>query len=118
VAALNPSDTVPRLEIPEYALELGFRNRVEQHLPRLVNCEVDLADPANPFGRWWRGGYQLRNRVAHEGYDPEYDETKAALDDAKALDDALGQGLAADAVTRELASWLTASTHDDAAQPD
>ncbi len=53
-------------------LELPFRNRVEQHLPRLVNCTVDLADPANPFGRWWRGGYVLRNLVAHEGYGPDY----------------------------------------------
>jgi hypothetical protein len=87
-------------------LEYPLRNQVEHHLPRFVNCRVDLDDPDNPFGRWWQGGYKLRNRVVHDGYRPERNEIRAALDDAMALVEALGNSLGSDPVTAPLANWV------------
>jgi hypothetical protein len=78
----------------EAALRAPLRNQFEEHLPRYANVTVDLGDIANPFGRWWQGGYRLRNHVIHEGRRPTADEADAAFEDASKLVRAVGDGLA------------------------
>lgn len=82
-------------------LELPLRNQVEHHLGRFVNSTVALDDAANPFGRWWQGGYQLRNDVVREGRRPTRDELRSAFDDARGLIEAIADGLR-DPETRNL----------------
>lgn len=78
----------------ERALRATLRNQVVDHLPQYVNAAVDLADAANPFGRWWLGGYRLRNAVIHEGHRPTEAEVDDAFDDAQAFVDAVADGMA------------------------
>jgi hypothetical protein len=77
----------------EAALRARLRNQVEHHLPKYVNVEVDLTDASNPFGRWWAGGYQLRNNVLHEGHRPTEAEVDSAFDDAGAVVEAIEAGM-------------------------
>jgi hypothetical protein len=77
----------------EAALRAPLRNQVEHHLPQYVNVDVDVQDANNPFGRWWLGGYKLRNRVLHEGHRPTEPEVDSAFDDAGALLRAIAAGM-------------------------
>jgi hypothetical protein len=77
----------------EAALRAPLRNQVEHHLPKYVNVDVNVLDANNPFGRWWLGGYQLRNRVLHEGHRATEAEVNRAFDDAGALVQAIAAGM-------------------------
>lgn len=66
----------------ERILIAGLKNVVDTHLARYANIAVDLKNSANPAGRWFQGGYALRNQVAHEGHKPSERETRSAFDDA------------------------------------
>jgi hypothetical protein len=96
---------IPEAEV-DRLLELPLRNQVEQHFGRIVGCAVDLADRANPFGRWWRGGYQLRNDAVHQAVRATRDQAHDALDDANALVAAIRVSLADDPVTEPVAELL------------
>jgi hypothetical protein len=54
------------------------------------------------FGRWWQGGYVLRNKVVHRGYRPTRAEAIAGLDDAMNLIAAIKSGLPADVATKPI----------------
>jgi hypothetical protein len=81
----------------ERALRAPLRNQIEHHLPRYATVTVDLTDVANPFGKWWQGGYQLRKDVIHEGRRPDAADADAAFDDASVLVRAVADGLAEEA---------------------
>jgi len=87
-------------------LRAPLKSQVKDHLSKYANCDVDLKDKANAFGRWWKGGYELRNRVVHEGYKPTRDESRAALDDAMEVVRALRSGMLSDPVTRPVGEDL------------
>jgi hypothetical protein len=93
-------------------LDYPLRNQIEHHLPRYVNCVVSTTDTTNAFGRWWQGGYELRNKVVHDGYRPTRTEIKAALEDAMALADVLSAGLASDPTTVHLSHWIGRGLED------
>jgi hypothetical protein len=92
--------------VRERVLDSPLRNQVEHHLGRYTNCLVDLGDANNPFGRWWQGGYQLRNRVLHNGYRPPRHESRAALDDAGVVVTAVRTGLLSRPATKEIGGTL------------
>lgn len=77
-------------------LNCGFSNQLKDHLPKLLDDEVNLDDEKSPAGRWWKHCYDLRNRVVHAGEKP---------DDQAALD--------AKASTGELINWIVCSLDDD-----
>lgn len=83
-------------------LSLPLRNQVEHHLMRYAGVTVDTMDSTNPFGHWWTGGYNLRNRVVHEGYRPSQAEAEAAYGDAAEVVGAIRDGLRSSSATREL----------------
>ncbi len=119
LAGIARGETPERIES---ILNSPLRNQVEHHVQRLIGCDVDLDDPVNSFGRWWTGGYRLRNRVLHDGVTPSREEARCALDDALDLVVHLKTGLLSDAVTRDLGEatqWgpLRQSTPGDAASP-
>lgn len=87
-------------------LKSPLRNQLEDHLPKYVGCSVALDDASNPFGKWWLGGYKLRNRVVHDGARPTRAEVHSALQDAGGFIGAVGDALAADPLTHDLGTWL------------
>jgi hypothetical protein len=96
-------------------LSLPLRNLIVDHLSRFADCVVDLTDPQNPFGRWWSGGYAIRNRVAHEGYSPTRSDVHEALDGASNVVRTLRAALLANDDTEAVGQSLQwGSTDDDA----
>jgi hypothetical protein len=87
-------------------LESPLRNQVEHHLGRYASCVVDLNDANNAFGEWWQGGYQLRNRVVHDGHRPTRRESRAALDGAGGVASALRSGLLTNPATEQVGQML------------
>jgi hypothetical protein len=46
---------------------IGLKRRVRDSLSDLLREMIDTNDDANPWGRWFHGGYQKRNAAVHEG---------------------------------------------------
>jgi len=86
--------------------ELPFRNKVEHHLGKLVNVQIDLSDLNTSFGNWWACGYNLRNRVAHDGYRPSGDESGKALDSIFKIVEEIGLELKKQPETRKLSRYI------------
>jgi hypothetical protein len=90
----------------EKTLSAGLSNILKAHFGRYASITVDLSNPTNPVGRWWQGGYKLRNRVVHEGHRPDEVETRGAFDDAMAFVGEVRDGLRSNATTRALGEFL------------
>jgi len=90
----------------EGILEAGLKNVFKDHLARYINAPVDLDDPNTPFGRWWNGGYKLRNRVVHNGHRPAEAETQDGIDGAMEVIMAVGDGLRSNPITEPLGMTL------------
>lgn len=88
------------------ALEDRPRDRFETHLARVLRCRIDLSDTNSAPGRWWRDGYQLSNRVVHEGYRPTFAEVEASVNAARDLIVFVGAGLDQRPATRGVAGGL------------
>jgi len=68
-----------------------FRSRYVHHFARSLRVSVsDSESEANAVSDWLRGGYDLRNRVAHFGYQPTDKEAAEALIQARSLLDFVG----------------------------
>lgn len=67
------------------AAHAPFKNRAKDHFAGLLNFSRDVEHSNDALGAWWQTGYALRNRVAHEGYQPDHHEAGDALDTAEAL---------------------------------
>ncbi|MGI8412022.1 MAG: tetratricopeptide repeat protein [Solirubrobacteraceae bacterium] len=80
---------------PERLAKVGrvFRNLVQHHFAPIFGFSPDVDASNDALGHWWQTGYRLRNRVAHDGHQPDRDETLAALTSAEGLNDALGVAL-------------------------
>lgn len=85
----------------ERVLDAGFKNVAADHFARHFGFSSDLDAAGDALGRWWRDGYVLRNRVAHEGHRPSKTETAAALAAAENLNHDLGVALASHPLTHE-----------------
>ena len=74
-----------------------FRSRYVDHFARALGVSVDDSKPRpDPVNDWLDGGYELRNQVAHLGYQPTDAEAVDVLIQASALID-----LAADRAERD-----------------
>lgn len=72
-------------------LKTPFRSRYEDHFARALRVSVNDSQPAaDPVNGWLQGGYDLRNRVAHLGYQPSDAEAGEALLQAHVLMDFVG----------------------------
>lgn len=71
------------------------------HVAPQFGFSADLASTSDALGRWWRDGYELRNRVAHEGHHPTKREVVASRAAASALDHDLMLALSSHPKTRE-----------------
>jgi hypothetical protein len=67
------------LERREAVLNASFAARFKDHLGRYIRTKVDINDPDDPFGAWWKTAYRLRNEVVHRGHKPTLDEAETAL---------------------------------------
>lgn len=45
----------------------SYASRVRHHLAKVLAEEIDTADAATAWGRWWEVGYQKRNSAVHRG---------------------------------------------------
>jgi hypothetical protein len=63
----------------EDILSAGFKNLVIDHFAPHFSFSSDLDNRADSLGRWWQDGYDLRNRVVHEGHQPTKSEVECAL---------------------------------------
>ncbi len=89
------------------ALRAGFRNRVDDHLHKVLGVpRLDVGDEQSEIGRWWRDGYGLRNLVVHDGRAPTFAETRAAVASALAFCAFVGRSLEAQPQTAELRGML------------
>jgi hypothetical protein len=97
-------------ELPEEdvrrELRRPFAQRVETHLSRVTNTELDRAEPTNPLGLWWQNAYAVRNQVVHDGYRPTYDEAQHVLEATVALVNALSEGLRSQPTSADLGNRL------------
>lgn len=62
----------------EGVLDAGLKNILQDHVPKLVQVDVDLGDATTEFGEWWMHAYLLRNRIVHRGYRPSVSEAEQA----------------------------------------
>lgn len=62
-----------------------FAGRVRDHFAALLSFEPDPKSAQDTLGSWWREGYELRNRVVHEGHQPTRLESGRAVGAANAL---------------------------------
>ena len=85
----------------EGVLASGFRNVTADHFARQFGFSGELDAASDALGRWWRDGYELRNRVAHEGHEPTKGEATGALAAAEVLHHEFGVALASLPLTRE-----------------
>jgi hypothetical protein len=83
----------------EGILGAGFENVVADHFARHFGFSPDLGAASDGLGRWWRDGYRLRNRVAHEGHLPSGSEAVDALAAAEMLHHHFGVALASHPLT-------------------
>jgi hypothetical protein len=67
------------------AQRASFRNRLEQHLPALLQESIDVRDATTAWGAWWAGGYALRNALVHEGAGLSPADAAAAWDTMRDL---------------------------------
>jgi Flp pilus assembly protein TadD len=70
-----------------------FRNMVADHVAPALGFSPEPERSDDALGRWWQTGYQLRNRVAHEGHHPSREEAVAAIASAEELNLAVGVAL-------------------------
>jgi hypothetical protein len=82
-------------------LGVSFKNLVMHHVAPQFGFSAEPASASDALGRWWRDGYELRNRVAHEGHHPTKQEVVASLAAASALDHDLMLALSSHPKTRE-----------------
>jgi hypothetical protein len=88
------------LQQVEGVLASGFRNVTADHFARQFGFSGELDAASDSLGRWWRDGYELRNRVAHEGHDPTKSEATGALVAAEVLHHEFGVALASHPLMR------------------
>jgi hypothetical protein len=75
------------------ANQAGVKNRVRKSLAMLLDKEIDIDDPENPWGRWFGDGYLLRNQAVHEGASLDEDDVDRAFAQAAAVVQALKEDL-------------------------
>ena len=76
------------------------------HVPKLLDLSVDIEDASTPWGRWWRDGYELRNRVVHGGHRPNANEAMEAVSSSMDLVAAVGRAVEGDPDLGDLAFGL------------
>lgn len=89
-------------------LDCGFKNQLKTHLPRLLDCKLDLSDPESPPGRWHRDCYELRNDIVHKGRKPSSPEAMDAKLATRALAGWIGAHLKPDPRTDWIKAFLQA----------
>jgi hypothetical protein len=83
-----------------------LKQKVKEYLPELLEREIDLEDPDDPWGAWFGDGYMLRNRAVHEGELLDYDAVERAFGQAAELIDDLKSSLMAHEQLRELGEQI------------
>jgi hypothetical protein len=83
-------------------LQCGLKNQLNDHVPRLASCKVDLADPVNAFGKWNLDGYVTRNNVVHKGILPTREQAKSALEEVNEVASIIRSGLLSHTHTNNL----------------
>jgi hypothetical protein len=63
----------------------GLKKRVSDHLGPLFGETITVNDESEPWGRWFAGGYRLRNAAVHEGRVLRKDDVDSALLEAEAI---------------------------------
>ena len=97
----------------EGALRSGFKNRLVDHLPKIIGPAAgDLDDPTTPLGEFWASSYSLRNRISKEGHTPTEPESLRALEAIDPVVEAIALGLRADQRTRHLSEYLSIPPDD------
>jgi hypothetical protein len=87
-------------------LQAPFASRVRDHIGRYANITVDVDDPRNAAGAWWKEGYDLRRRVVHDGYRPTPIEAGRAFDCASEFVVTIRDGLLSRPETESLGRSL------------
>jgi hypothetical protein len=90
-----------RPETVQGALNTAFANRVRDHFARIVGFDQNPDESDDALGEWWRAGYALRNRVAHDGHLPTVEQATEAFVTAQVLSNAVGEAFYGDPVIRE-----------------
>ena len=62
-----------------------MKKRVADHLGPLFGEEIAIGDEDEPWGRWFVGGYRLRNAAVHEGRILRKADVDGALLEAEAV---------------------------------
>lgn len=93
-------------EEAERASRAGVKNKVRKYLAAMLGQEIDVDDSGNPWGRWFRDGYMLRNQAIHEGASVDHDAAERAFLQASAVFDELRERLVAVAPLSELGKML------------
>ena len=76
----------PDEKLENVLVKTPFRNLYVDHFARTLGVSVAESESASdPVNDWLRVGYELRNRVAHSGYQPTDDEAAGALVQASSL---------------------------------
>lgn len=84
----------------------GLKRRVSDHLAEILREPIDVKDDSGPWGRWFVGGYLLRNAAVHEGRRLHKAEVDDALDAAAAVLHDLRVRLSTNEAFADLASKL------------
>jgi hypothetical protein len=98
-------------EIAWKANQASLKQKVKRYLPELLGREIDIEDPAGPWGAWFSDGYMLRNRAVHEGELLGYDAVQRAFGQASELIDDLKKSLMANEQLRELGELIEVEPH-------
>lgn len=83
----------------------GLKNLVVDHLPKYVGAPIsmgDLEDRGHAVGWWWIDGYELRNRVAHQGERADGGDVEEAVMAARHLIEWLGEQITKQADVSDL----------------
>jgi len=72
-------------EIEEIISDNSFKNLLDNLLPKIIGGNWNLKSKRNIASKWYGNVYKLRGRVVHGGYNPEYMETKIAIDETQEI---------------------------------
>lgn len=89
-------------------LSSGFKNQLQDHLPRFLDQDLDLADESAPPGRWHHDCYRLRNRIVHEGHKATSGEAFDSKVSTSAFARWIGAALSEDPRTNPIKALLQA----------